>query len=174
MLPTHRFPGGFRLARCALLIYLRSNRVIPKLISHLRREDLRGPTSTPTPVPAGPVSASVTPTAWPPPSACRRTRRPAGSALKSSNSVSAPHTPRSTRTTWRTLESDLPGRRSRRIESRSGVPAWLAVAALVALSVLASVATGHPVVFPLLFAFVVWRLLGRRPRSDFVTGRSGV
>jgi hypothetical protein len=70
------------------------------------------------------------------------------------------------------LEADLPSS-VHRVVRGSSPSAWPPLlAALVGLCVLASVAIGHPVGFPLLLAFVVWRLAGGRSRSRFITARS--
>ena len=71
------------------------------------------------------------------------------------------------------LEADLPSSSAPRLVRGSPPSAWPALlVALVGLSVLASVASGHPVGFPLLFAFLVWRPARRRPRPRFTTARS--
>ena len=66
------------------------------------------------------------------------------------------------------LEADLPGPPApapprRPPPRRSGPPPLWPVLpiALVALAIAASVAVGHPVGFPLLLLFVVWRFAGR-------------
>ena len=71
------------------------------------------------------------------------------------------------------LEADLPrpGAAGRRVVGFGGTPIVLAVA-LAALCLAASVAVGHPVGFPLLLAFLAWRLLARRPRRPVLIERS--
>jgi hypothetical protein len=72
------------------------------------------------------------------------------------------------------VEADLPqsvDSRHRRPSDRPSRPAWsVALVALGALCVVASLAAGHPVGFPLLFAFLVWRWLrgrqGSRPSTE--------
>jgi len=65
------------------------------------------------------------------------------------------------------LEADLPGPPApappRRPHRRAGPPPLWPVLpiALVAFALAASVAVGHPVGFPLLLLFVVWRFAGR-------------
>jgi hypothetical protein len=71
------------------------------------------------------------------------------------------------------LEADLPSSSAHRVARGSSPSAWPPLlVALVGLCVLTSVAIGHPVGFPLLLAFVVWRLIGGRSRSRFITARS--
>jgi hypothetical protein len=65
----------------------------------------------------------------------------------------------------RSLEADLPGRREVVAPRRPPVPVAPLAAIAIAVAVATTLAAGHPVLPPLLLAFVLWRVAWRRPAA---------